>query len=319
MDMTASSGTSTYPTPAGVAPTTPTASWELTALRHERLRTGTVLAPMSGPLWALVLRGVVTLETSSGVEPLCTGDAVWIDTTTAYRLIATDGAELAVADLRLVVPPSRLPTPLIVREFDRHHSGVSELVRACPLGEECQRTLFAASYGGLIGASMVAAWSQIDEEGAPGFFRARGCGRCRRGRGPRRTPGRALDGRGDGPAGSPLPVGADRTVPSRDRSDPQPGVARPAHAARPRTALGPVALGGADRLCRGLRLHSRIQQGVLRAPSMAPQVWRTTSAARRAEEGEAEAAGSRRRRRPGEASSGPGACRRSLRPRRPRA
>ena len=46
------------------------------------------------------------------MEPLCTGDAVWIDTTTAYRLIAADGAELAVADLRLVVPPVAGAEPL---------------------------------------------------------------------------------------------------------------------------------------------------------------------------------------------------------------
>lgn len=156
-----------------VAPVTAPASWELSALRHERLPAGSVLPTAAGPLWAMVLDGVVTLETAGGTEPLRTGDAVLIDARTAYRLVGADdggsvGAEVAVADLRLVVPPSPVPTPLIVRDFARRHHGVAELVRTCPLGAECRTSSFAASYGGLIGASMVAAWGEDQGRGSDG-------------------------------------------------------------------------------------------------------------------------------------------------------
>jgi AraC-like DNA-binding protein len=151
-------------------PATP-AAWELSALRHERLAAGVVLPAVSGPLWALVQGGVVTLETGAGVETLRAGDAVLLDTRTAYRLRAAADADVAAADLRLVVPPSPVPSPLVVRDFARRHHGVAELVRTCPLGAECEPTAFAASYGGLIGASMVAAWredSGRDTEAEPG-------------------------------------------------------------------------------------------------------------------------------------------------------
>lgn len=150
-----------------VAPTTGTAPWELSALRHERLPAGSVLPTATGPLWVLVLAGVVTLETSEGTEPLHPGDAVLIDGRTAHRLTGEEDAELAVADLRLVVPPSPVPTPLVVRDFARRHRGVAELVRTCPLTGECRASAFAVSYGGLLGASMIAAW-QEDEGRDPG-------------------------------------------------------------------------------------------------------------------------------------------------------
>jgi len=291
--MTAWSGASTYSRTVDVVPTTPTASWELTALRHERLRTGAVLAPAAGPLWALVLHGVVTLETSGGTEPLCAGDAVWIDTTTAYRLTAADGAVLAVADLRLVVPPARVPSPLIVREFARQHSGVSELVRACPLGVECQRTLFAASYAGLIGAAMVAAWSHVDGPGAP-------------------APADGAD------AAVAVVVAALAERPGEpwtvERMARLVHLSRSALAERFRREIGRTP----SQVLRELRMqHARallsdesrsveqigyaVGYGSIAAFSrafsahhrMAPQVWRATSSARRAEEGEAHAAGSR--------------------------
>lgn len=162
-DMAAFSGLSTRTSPANGGAGPP--SWELSGLRHERLCPEATLATATGPLWALVLGGAVMLETSSGTEPLHVGDAVWVDVRTAFRLTAAGEAELAVADLRLVVPPSRLPSPLVVRDFGRRHHGVAELVRTCPLGTECRPSAFAASYGGLIGASMIAAWR--DEEGSP--------------------------------------------------------------------------------------------------------------------------------------------------------
>src|SRR5690242_6110869 len=116
------------------------ASWELTGLRHERLSPGAMLRDAMGPLWVLVLDGVMSLETAVGVEPLRTGDAVLLEARTAYRLRgaeAADGALVAVADLRLVVPPSPVPSPLVVRDFSARHHGVHELVRTCPLQAEC--------------------------------------------------------------------------------------------------------------------------------------------------------------------------------------
>jgi AraC-like DNA-binding protein len=149
-----------------VEPAVGRATWELSALRHERLPEGAALPISAGPLWALVLGGVVTLETAGASDPLCAGDAVLIDARTAYRLVGAEDAEVAVADLRVVVPPSPVPSPLVVRHFARRHHGVHELVRTCPLRDECRPTAFAASYGGLIGASMVAAWRDDQEPGA---------------------------------------------------------------------------------------------------------------------------------------------------------
>jgi AraC-like DNA-binding protein len=143
-----------------VEPSAGMESWELSALRHERLAEGAALPLVAGPVWALVLGGVVVLETSGGTDPLRTGDAVLIDARTAYRLVGAEDAEVAVADLRVVVPPSPVPSPLVVRDFARRHHGVHELVRTCPLRDECRPTAFAASYGGLIGASMVGAWQE---------------------------------------------------------------------------------------------------------------------------------------------------------------
>jgi AraC-like DNA-binding protein len=142
------------------------APWELSALRHERLAPGSDLPGAAGPLWALVLGGAVALETAGGVEPVGSGDAVLLDARTAYRLTGVDDAEVAVADLRLVVPSSPVPSPLVVRDFARRHHGVTELVRTCPLQGECRASVFSASYGGLIGASMVAAW--LEDERGPG-------------------------------------------------------------------------------------------------------------------------------------------------------
>jgi transcriptional regulator GlxA family with amidase domain len=59
---------------------------------------------------------------------------------------------------------------LIVRDFAGRHVGVAELVRTCPLESGCHDpSVFAPSYGGLIGASMMAAWweEQTGDERAP--------------------------------------------------------------------------------------------------------------------------------------------------------
>src|ERR1700745_4228175 len=119
------------------------ASWELIRLRHQSLR-----------------EGGARREPARGGEPLRAGDAVLLDARTAYRVSAAEHARVAVADLRLVVPPSPVPSPLVVRDFSRRHHGVHELVRTCPLQAEGRSSAFAASYGGLIGASMLVAWLQ---------------------------------------------------------------------------------------------------------------------------------------------------------------
>lgn len=162
--MTASTATSLDLGPAThVVPLAGPAPWELSALRHRRLAAGALLPDATGPLWVLVLDGTATLETVRGVQQLAAGDAVLVAAHTAYRLAAAEVVELAVADLRLVVPPSPVPSPLVVRDFARSHHGVTELVRTCPLGAECAPTVFAASYGGLIGSSMVTAW--LEQQG----------------------------------------------------------------------------------------------------------------------------------------------------------
>lgn len=123
------------------------------------LGVGKRLPPSSDPLWLLVLDGELALETASGVDVLSQGDAVFLDDRTAYRLAARSATRAAVADLRPVLPPTPVPSPLIVRDFAGRHLGVAELVRTCPLESGCHDpSVFAPSYGGLIGASMMAAW-----------------------------------------------------------------------------------------------------------------------------------------------------------------
>lgn len=142
------------------------APWELSALHHQRLRTGSVLATSAGPLWVLVLDGTLTLETGVGPDLLGTGDAALVGARTAYGLTAGVEAEVAVADLRLVVPPAPVPSPLVVRGFAGRHPGVAELVRGCPLGVACRASVFAASYGSLIGAAMIASWQEDSGHGS---------------------------------------------------------------------------------------------------------------------------------------------------------
>ncbi|MEU5992094.1 hypothetical protein ABZ806_24250 [Spirillospora sp. NPDC047418] len=137
---------------------------------HVRLPAGAVLTEPPVPLWALVLAGGLTLEAAFGVQSLAEGDAVLIDARTAHRLTASGRHEesaLVVADLRVAVPVRRLPSPLVVRGFGARHGGVMALVSQCPLERACRPTLFAASYGNLIGAAMTTSW-QEDEGGDAG-------------------------------------------------------------------------------------------------------------------------------------------------------
>lgn len=280
----------------GAGPATGPAPWELSALRHQRLPSGTSLAEAPGPLWTLVLGGAVTLETVNGCDTLGIGDAVLIDVRTAYRLAAAEDAELAVADLRLVVPPSPVPTPLIVRDFARRNHGVAELVRTCPLGGECRPTVFSASYGGLIGAAMIAAWQEDEGQGS--------------------ETGRAP---ADPAVAAVVAALAERPADpwTVERMAGLVHVSRSALGERFRRELGrsPVQVLREIRMqkARGLLAdHSRsvdrighaVGYGSAAAFSrafsahhgVAPQVWRATSTARRPEQGEAEAARGRARR-----------------------
>jgi len=134
--------------------------WEISNLQRVVLPAGATLTHRPGPGWAFVVAGPVTLETASGHEGLASGDAMLVDARTAYRITAgAQPATLAVADLRASVPTRRLPSPLVVRGFATAHPGVAALVTMCPLQTGCPPDLFAASYGNLIGAAMVASWA----------------------------------------------------------------------------------------------------------------------------------------------------------------
>lgn len=135
-------------------------AWELVRLRHRALTPEQPIESEAGAVWALVLDGDVTLETTGDRADLDAGDAVLLDALTPHRLLTSAGARVATADLRLVVPPFPVPSPLLVRDFASRHYGVAELVRSCPLGRECRPSAFASSYGGLIGASMLASWEE---------------------------------------------------------------------------------------------------------------------------------------------------------------
>lgn len=135
-------------------------------MHRVRLPAGATLTELPGPRWALVLAGELTLEAASESHLLSEGDAVLVDARTAHRLSASGHFEqsaLVVGDLRLAVPTHRLPSPLIVGGFGTRHDGVAALVGKCPLERVCKPSLFAASYGNLIGAAMTAAW--LEDQG----------------------------------------------------------------------------------------------------------------------------------------------------------
>ncbi|HYH30418.1 MAG TPA: AraC family transcriptional regulator [Pseudonocardia sp.] len=132
--------------------------WEMSTLRHVTLATGDDVAGPPGSIWLLVLRGAVALETAGGSRPLGAGDAVLVDGATAHRVTAIDESDVALADLRLVLPAPVVPSPLVVPGFRSRHAGVSALITMCPLRDACRPSAFVASYGGLLGAAMVASW-----------------------------------------------------------------------------------------------------------------------------------------------------------------
>ncbi|MFE9107714.1 helix-turn-helix transcriptional regulator [Actinomadura geliboluensis] len=153
-----------------VGTSSPEPAWEMSGMDHVQLPAGAVLTEPPAPLWALVLAGEFTLETAFEAQSLAEGDAVLVDARTAHRLTASrrhEESALVVADLRMAVPVRRLPSPLVVRGFGTRHGGVMALVTRCPLERACRPTLFAASYGNLIGAAMTTSW-QEDQGGDAG-------------------------------------------------------------------------------------------------------------------------------------------------------
>ncbi|TDC86029.1 helix-turn-helix transcriptional regulator [Actinomadura sp. 7K507] len=133
--------------------------WEMSSMRHVRLSAGMALSAPPDSWWGLVLAGEVTLGAASASSLLAEGDAVLVDARVAYRVTAsTEPSTLVVGDFRLAVPAHRLPSPLIVRGFGTRHDGVAALVGKCPLERMGRPSLFAASYGNLIGAAMTASW-----------------------------------------------------------------------------------------------------------------------------------------------------------------
>jgi AraC-like DNA-binding protein len=137
----------------------PTALYDIGGLQHRELDVKASLgAP--GPLWFLVLSGATTLKTSVGSTDLGPGDAAWLDSRTGFTVMTATGAELAMADLRVVVAAHSIPSPLVVHDFASRHPGVAELVRSCPLDGHCRASAFGAGYGTLIGAAMTDSWHE---------------------------------------------------------------------------------------------------------------------------------------------------------------
>ncbi|WP_329000169.1 AraC family transcriptional regulator [Kribbella sp. NBC_00709] len=135
----------------------PAARFDIGGLRHQELDSEASLgAP--GPLWFLVLGGAVTLRTAAGTSELGVGDAAWLDSQTGFTVTTAAGAELAAADLRVVVAAHAIPSPLVVRGFAARHPGVAELVKSCPLDGHCRASTFGEGYGTLIGAAMTDSW-----------------------------------------------------------------------------------------------------------------------------------------------------------------
>lgn len=133
----------------------------MTGIRRVQVERGDSVAHQPG--WALVMEGEVSLETVEGSQRLERGDAVLVDQRTAHRLSAVQSADLVLADLRLAVPATQLPSPLVVDDFARRHPGVAALVTMCPLRAADRAWLFASSYGNLIGAAMTYSWrEQVD-------------------------------------------------------------------------------------------------------------------------------------------------------------
>ncbi|ROO85756.1 AraC-like DNA-binding protein [Actinocorallia herbida] len=142
------------------------AEWEMSRLCRVRVGGGGVLGD-PGARWSLVLGGAVVVETARGTERLEVGDAVLVDPRTAHRIIGIEESDLVVSDLRLVVAARRMPSPLVVRDFGERHNGVAALVGICQVDEQ-RASLFAASYGNLIGAAMTTSWLEDSEPGSGG-------------------------------------------------------------------------------------------------------------------------------------------------------
>jgi AraC-like DNA-binding protein len=146
-----------------------TARYDMGGLKHRELNPCVSLdAP--GPLWLLVLSGAATVRTAAGITALEPGDAVWLDSRTGFTVEGAIATEVAVADLRVVVAPHVIPSPLVVRDFASRHVGVANLVRTCPLDGLCRASAFGVGYGQLIGAAMTDSWLNDeggDDEGDP--------------------------------------------------------------------------------------------------------------------------------------------------------
>lgn len=131
--------------------------WELTTMRREHLAAGTALVEGQAG-WIFMLGGEVTVRIGDTRSVLRPGDALLADPRTAYLIDATEETDLVLADLRQIAPAQSVPRPFVAAGFRGQHPGVAELVSACPLGNQCAQTAFAASYGGLIGAAMTSSW-----------------------------------------------------------------------------------------------------------------------------------------------------------------
>ncbi|WP_454852758.1 helix-turn-helix domain-containing protein [Promicromonospora soli] len=136
----------------------------MTKLRREQLPAGASLV-RPGALWVLVLSGAATLETAGDRRTILPGDAALLDARTAHRLTADVETDLVHGDLRLAVPSTPLPSPLVQRGFGEEHRGIVALVTTCPLSVECKVDLFAAAYASLIGTAILTMWHPDEGSG----------------------------------------------------------------------------------------------------------------------------------------------------------
>ena len=134
-------------------------AWEITQVHQQRLAAGSAGEDVRSASWLLVDDGTVVLTAAGQSHLLRTGDAALVGGQVRHRVATHDGAAVTVADLRAVAAAYPLANPLVVRDFAERHSGVTELVRRCPLSNPCGPPgLFAAGYASLLGAAMTASW-----------------------------------------------------------------------------------------------------------------------------------------------------------------
>ncbi|QDZ16490.1 helix-turn-helix transcriptional regulator [Humibacter ginsenosidimutans] len=135
-------------------------SWLMSRLNRVCLSTEEALVELSGPRWVYVETGELLLSMLGSRNRIGAADAVLLDASTSYRLVAAVDSVVVVADLH-ASGRSGVPSPLIVRHFAARHPGLTALVGSCPQqGPGTGTAHFTESYGNLIAAAMTASWHE---------------------------------------------------------------------------------------------------------------------------------------------------------------